>query len=120
MMSRKEKPLSQAIEKHPKVFSPIYISIIRAGEQSGLLDKVLSRLADNLEKQAKLKSTIKSALMYPVIVVILMVVVMVIMMVFVMPQLTVLYQNLMFRLPFADANCHRYFKRNGTLFGRLS
>lgn len=93
------KTLAQAIEKHPKVFSPIYISIIKAGEQSGLLDKVLSRLADNLEKQAKLKSTIKSALMYPVIVIILMVVVMVVMMVFVMPQLAVLYQNLNVPLP---------------------
>jgi type IV pilus assembly protein PilC len=93
------KTLAQAIEKHPKAFSPIYISIIRAGEQSGLLDKVLSRLADNLEKQAKLRSTIKSALMYPAVVVILMVAVMVIMMVYVMPQLTVLYQNLNVPLP---------------------
>jgi type IV pilus assembly protein PilC len=93
------KTLAKAIEKHPKVFSPIYISIIRAGEQGGLLDKVLARLADNLEKQAKLKSTIKSALMYPVIVVVLMVVVMIVMMLFVMPQLTTLYQNLNVPLP---------------------
>lgn len=93
------KTLAQAIEKHPRVFSPIYISIIKAGEQSGLLDKVLSRLADNLEKQAKLKSTIKSALMYPIIVVILMVVVMVVMMIFVMPTLSTLYVNLNVPLP---------------------
>jgi len=93
------KTLAQAIEKHPKVFSPIYISIIKAGEQSGLLDRVLSRLADNLEKQAKLKSTIRSALMYPVIVIILMVVVMAVMMIFVMPQLAVLYKNLNVALP---------------------
>ena len=93
------KTLSQAIEKHPEVFSPIYVSIIRAGEQSGLLDKVLSRLADNLEKQAKLKSTVKGALMYPAIVIILMVVVMAIMMIFVIPQLTVLYTNLNVDLP---------------------
>ncbi len=91
--------LGQAIEKYPKVFNHIYISIIKAGEKSGLLDKVLIRLADNLEKQSKLKSTIKSALMYPAIVIILMTVVMVIMMVFVMPQLTVLYQNLNVPLP---------------------
>lgn len=93
------KTLAQAIEKHPKVFTPIYISIIKAGEQSGLLDKVLSRLADNLEKQAKLASTVKSALMYPVIVIILMAVVMAIMMIFVIPQLTVLYTNLNVPLP---------------------
>lgn len=93
------KTLAQAIEKHPKVFTPIYVSIIKAGEQSGLLDKVLSRLADNLEKQAKLASTIKSALMYPIIVIILMAVVMGVMMIFVIPQLTVLYTNLNVPLP---------------------
>jgi len=93
------KTFAQAIEKYPKVFSHIYISIIKAGEQSGLLDKVLLRLADNLEKQSKLKSTIKSALMYPAIVIILMVAVMAIMMIFVLPQLAVLYQNLNVPLP---------------------
>lgn len=93
------KPFSLAISKFPKVFSNIYISLIKAGEASGLLDKVLSRLADNLEKSAKLKGTIKSALMYPIIVIILMVVVMFVMMIFVIPQLTVLYKNLNIALP---------------------
>src|ERR1035437_386549 len=63
------KPFSLAISKFPNVFSNIYVSLIKAGEASGLLDKVLSRLADNLEKSAKLKGTIKSALMYPIIVI---------------------------------------------------
>ncbi len=93
------KTFAQSIEKYPKVFNHIYVSIIKAGEQSGLLDKVLLRLADNLEKQSKLKSTVTSALMYPAIVVIMMVGVIVIMMVFVMPQLDVLYQNLNVPLP---------------------
>ena len=93
------KTLAQAVDKHPKVFSPIYRSIIAAGEQSGLLDKVLARLADNLEKQDKLKSTVKSALMYPVIVVILMAGVMAIMVGFVLPQLNVLYTSLHVELP---------------------
>lgn len=93
------RTFAQAMEKHPKVFSPIYVSIIQAGESSGLLDKVLLRLADNLEKEAKLKATIRSALMYPVIVIVLMIVVMIVMMVFVIPQLTVLYTNLNIELP---------------------
>jgi type IV pilus assembly protein PilC len=93
------RTFAQAMEKHPRVFSPIYVSIIQAGESSGLLDKVLLRLADNLEKEAKLKATIKSALMYPVIVIVLMIVVMIVMMVFVIPQLTVLYTNLNIELP---------------------
>lgn len=90
---------SAAIAKYPNIFSPIYISLIRAAEGSGLLDKVLLRLADNLEKQEKLRSTIKSALMYPAIVIIGMVLVVSLMMIFVIPQLTVLYENLGIELP---------------------
>lgn len=93
------KPFSSAIAKYPKVFSQIYISLIKAGESSGFLDKILLRLADNLEKDEKLKGTIRSALLYPIIIVTLMVVVMGVMMIFVIPQLTVLYQNLNIPLP---------------------
>ncbi|HEX7042811.1 MAG TPA: type II secretion system F family protein [Patescibacteria group bacterium] len=93
------KTFGAAIEKYPKIFSRIYVALIKAAESSGFLDKVLLRLADNLEKQQKLKSTIKSALMYPIIVVVLMVVVMFVMMIFVIPQLTTLYQNLNINLP---------------------
>lgn len=93
------KAFSEALSKFPEVFSPIYISLIKAAETSGLLDKVLLRLADNLEKQQKLKSTVKSALMYPIIVIIGMIIVMSIMMIFVIPQLSVLYENLGVPLP---------------------
>lgn len=93
------KTFSQAIEKYPKVFSKIYISLIRAAESSGFLDKILLRLADNLEKDQKLKATIKSALLYPIIIVTLMALVMGVMMIFVIPQLTGLYQNLNIPLP---------------------
>ncbi len=90
---------SSALVKYPDAFSQIYVSLIRASESSGLLDKALLRLADNLEKQQKLKSTIKSALMYPMIVVSLMLVVVVIMMIFVIPQLSVFYESLNIPLP---------------------
>lgn len=93
------KTFSSAIAKHPNVFSPIYVSLIKAGESSGLLDKVLLRLANNLEKEAALRSTVKSALMYPAIVVVLMLFVVLIMMIFVIPQLSVLYKNLDVPLP---------------------
>lgn len=93
------KTFSSTIAKYPNVFSQIYISLIKAGESSGLLDKVLLRLANNLEKQSKLKATVKSALLYPAIVVVLMVFVMLIMMIFVIPQLSILYKNLDVPLP---------------------
>lgn len=93
------KTFSSAISKFPDVFSPIYVSIIKSAESSGLLDKALLRLADNLEKQEKLKGTIKSALTYPAIVVTLMVIVVFIMMTFVIPQLASLYKGLSVELP---------------------
>src|SRR5882724_3872888 len=93
------KSLSSAIEKYTNVFSPIYIALLRTGEASGLLDKVMLRLADNLEKQQKLRDTIQSALLYPIIVIIMMVVVTIIMMIFVIPQLSTLYGSLNVSLP---------------------
>lgn len=93
------KSFSLAITRYPDLFSSVYVSSIKAGETSGLLDKVLLRLADNLEKQQKLKSTVKSALMYPAIVITGMILVVTVMMVFVIPQIAVLYQNLNIPLP---------------------
>ena len=91
--------LSQALAKYPRVFSPIYVSLVKAAEESGVLDKVMLRLAENLEKQQQLRQKIRGALIYPAIVVILMVVVIAIMMIFVVPQLSVLYENLDLDLP---------------------
>lgn len=93
------KMLSKALEKHPKTFTPIYIALIKTAEASGLLDKILLRLADNLDRKQKLYHTIRGALLYPIIVVIMMIVVMTVMMIFVVPQLTVLYGNLNISLP---------------------
>lgn len=95
------KSLSLALEKYPRVFSQIYVSLVKAGEASGLLDKVMSRLAENLEKQQELKSTIKSALIYPVIVILGIIGVMFIMMIFVIPQLSIMYSGMNIEMPFS-------------------
>ncbi len=58
--------LANALNEHRRVFSDLYINIVRAGEASGTLDIVLLRLADFLEKQAALTSKVKSALIYPI------------------------------------------------------
>lgn len=91
--------LTIALEKHPEAFDRIYISLIRAGEAAGVLDKVLSRLADNLEKQREFRSKVKGAMVYPAIVVTGMVVVAVIMMVFVIPKMTSIYEEFQADLP---------------------
>lgn len=91
---------SNSIAKYPDIFPPIYVALVKAGEGSGLMDKIFLRLAGNLEKQQKLRATVKSALMYPAIIVILMIVVMAIMLLFVIPQLSKLYVSLNVPLPF--------------------
>jgi type IV pilus assembly protein PilC len=95
------KTFSSAIEQFPKIFSPIYIALIRTAESSGLLDKIFLGLADNLEKQEKLKKTIQGALLYPIIVVVMMIMVVIILMVVVIPQLKSLYggSDISFPLP---------------------
>lgn len=60
--------LSEAIGRHPKVFSSLYINMVKAGESSGMLDDILDRLATYLEKTAALQRKIKSSLIYPAMV----------------------------------------------------
>lgn len=91
--------LSAAIKRHPKVFSPSYIALMKAGETGGVLDKVLARLADNMEKQQEFRGKVKGALIYPVIVVIGMIGVSIVMVVFVIPRLTSLYSQFGAELP---------------------
>lgn len=95
------KPFSDSISKYPDIFSPVYVSLVRAGEASGLLDKVFLRLSVNLEKQQKLKNKVKGALIYPIIVITLMIIVTFILMLFVVPQLSKLYDGLGVKLPAA-------------------
>src|SRR5690625_2208632 len=59
--------LAKAMNKHPKVFSPLYINMIRAGESSGNLDLVLQRLAVFLEDQNKLQGKVIGAMIYPIL-----------------------------------------------------
>ncbi len=91
--------LSAAFGKHPKVFSPIYVALIKSGEIGGVLDEVCARLADSLEKQEEFKGRVKTALIYPAIIVTGMILVSFIMMIFVIPRLTDLYTEFDAELP---------------------
>ena len=59
---------SEAISKEKRVFSPLFVNMVRAGESSGTLDEILDRLATYLEKMSNLQKKIKSAFTYPVVV----------------------------------------------------
>lgn len=91
--------LSGSISRHPKLFSRTYIALVKSGEVGGVMDAVLARLADNLEKQQEFGGKVKGALIYPAVIVIGMVIVSLIMMIFVIPRLTSLYTEFNATLP---------------------
>lgn len=92
---------ADALSKHKKIFSRLYIQLVKAGETGGVLDTVLERLADNMEKEKEFKAKTKGALIYPVIVIIAMLAVGAIMMIFVIPKLTEMYKDFGAELPLA-------------------
>lgn len=90
---------ADALAKHPDVFSPTYIQLVKAGEIGGVLDEVMLRLADTLERNKKLRAKIKGAMIYPMFIIIAIVVAMGAMMIFVVPQMEGLYADLGVELP---------------------
>jgi type IV pilus assembly protein PilC len=89
----------KALSNYPKIFSKVYLSLVKSGEAAGKLEQILAELADSLEKQEAFKRKIKGALVYPVIVVTGMIVVAFIMMVYVIPKLTEMYREFEAQLP---------------------
>lgn len=86
--------LGDALQKHPAVFSPIYVNMVRAGEAAGILDEILKKLATQQEKDARIRGKFKSALTYPVILLSITMMVFMVLMVFVMPRIGKIIQDL--------------------------
>jgi len=74
-----------ALKKHPSAFNELYTNLVVAGEEGGILDNILNRLANYIEKAEALKKRVKSALLYPGIIVSVAVIVVIVLMVFVIP-----------------------------------
>lgn len=91
--------LSEALEKHPKVFSLLYVEMVRAGEIGGILDDVLLRVASQLEKDQDLRRKVKSAMTYPVVVLVLAVLAATFMLVFIVPIFARMFEDLGGQLP---------------------
>jgi type IV pilus assembly protein PilC len=81
-------PISTSLSKHPKIFSEFYINMVRAGEESGKLDKTFSYLADYLDRTYEVVMKVRNALVYPIFVITTFVVVMVLMLTMVIPRLS--------------------------------
>jgi type IV pilus assembly protein PilC len=91
--------LSQAMARHPKVFSSLYVSMVQAGEASGMLDHVLDRVADQIEKETKIKRRVKGAMVYPTVVFTFATLVLVAMLMFIVPIFANIFTQLGGQLP---------------------
>jgi type IV pilus assembly protein PilC len=91
--------LSDGLAKHPKVFSTLFVSMVKAGEESGNLSGTLKDIGTSLEKSYDLSRKVKGALMYPSVIVSAIIIIGVLMLVFVVPTLTKIFKDLGSELP---------------------
>lgn len=91
--------LAEALRRHPGLFSPLFVSMVAAGESSGALEEVLARLADILEKRVQLVGKVKAAIAYPVMMVVVAVAVVTFLISYVVPGITRLFVEMNQELP---------------------
>jgi len=91
--------LSQAMSRHPKVFSRLYIAMVEAGEAAGILDQVLDRVAFQIEKETQIKRRVKGAMIYPTMVLIFATLVLIGMLLFLVPIFVDIFKTLGGDLP---------------------
>mgnify|MGYP003345892000 CR=1 FL=1 len=91
--------LSEAMARHPRVFSRLFVSMVEAGEAAGILDVVLDRVALQIEKEQKIRRRVKSAMVYPTVVMVFAIVVLVAMLLFLVPVFTSVFAQLNGELP---------------------
>ena len=91
--------LSDAMSKYPKAFDKLYVNMINAGELGGVLDIILSRLADFMEKAAKLKKKVIGAMIYPAVVISIAVAIVSLIMIFVIPKFIQIFHDFKVELP---------------------
>jgi type IV pilus assembly protein PilC len=91
--------LSQAMSRHPKVFSRLYVAMVEAGEAAGILDQVLDRVAVQIEKETKIKRRVKGAMIYPTMVLAFATLVLIGMLLFLVPIFVDIFADLGGELP---------------------
>jgi type IV pilus assembly protein PilC len=91
--------LSDAMSKHPKVFPPIFVNMVRSGETGGVLDEVLNRVADHFEREEMIKGRIKSAMTYPIAMGALVLIILIAMLIFVVPTFQSMFASMGGALP---------------------
>ena len=91
--------LSEAMAKHKKIFDNLYVNMVRAGEVGGVLENVLNKIAEFLEKRQALKSKVRSAMMYPLVVSILASCIVSLILIFIIPRFADIFTSLGAKLP---------------------
>ena len=92
-------PLSDALERHPKVFDPLFVAMTRAGETGGVLDSALIRVADQLEKAEALRRQVKSAMTYPTVIITFAMIVVLALVTFLVPVFAGIFKEFGGELP---------------------
>jgi type IV pilus assembly protein PilC len=90
---------SAALERHPKVFGPLYVSMVRAGETGGMLEDALLRTADQLEKDDSLRRQVKSAMIYPSVIISFAMIVLLALVAFLVPVFAGIFKEFGGKLP---------------------
>ena len=92
-------PLSDALARHPKIFSPLYIAMVRSGETGGMLESALLRTSDQLEKEDALRRQVRAAMIYPAVVVSFAVIVLIALVAFIVPVFAKVFKDFGGKLP---------------------
>jgi type IV pilus assembly protein PilC len=98
---KKGKTLSESLKKYPHVFSNLFVSMTKAGEESGSFSLALDNVANQMDKVYRLQKKIKGAMIYPGVIITVMIIVGIIMFIFVVPGITSTFKELNTELPFS-------------------
>src|SRR5881628_1512193 len=86
---------SEGLAQHPKVFNRLYVNMVKAGEMGGVLEVVMKRLSDFMEKAQKIKGKVVAAMFYPVAVLVVAVVILAVLMIFVVPKFKEIFKDML-------------------------
>ena len=95
----KGRAFSESLDKYPSIFSELFVSMVKVGEETGTLEEVLRVLTQQMEKEHEIKSSIKGAMIYPAVIIFAMVCIGVLMLIIVIPKLAAVFSELGVELP---------------------
>jgi len=96
---QKGQPLAESMNKHPQIFSELFVNMVKVGETGGGLEDILKLLSHQLEKEYELNSKVRSAMIYPSVIIVFMLAIGILMMTMVVPKLMLIFQEMNADLP---------------------